>query len=156
MAKRSVLVIQNAAPEITGSIGHSLTLNEIPERTVHPYSGEKVPLELGDAVGLVIMGGPIGVYDQARHSFLRDELKLIEHALGSKRPVLGVCLGSQLLAARGAEVRKRSTRKSAGIPCGFPKRRRTIPYGPVFPVNSIGTATYSRCLLVPCRSPNRS
>jgi GMP synthase (glutamine-hydrolysing) len=107
MTKRSVLVMQNAAPETTGSIGHTLTLNEITERTVHPYSGEKVPLELDDAVGLVIMGGPIGIYDQARHSFIRDELKLIEHALRSKRPVLGVCLGSQLLAAAlGAEVKK--------------------------------------------------
>lgn len=114
MTKRSLLVIQNAAPETTGAIGDALTLHQIGQHTVHPYSGETLPRDIGDEVGLVIMGGPMGVYDQTRHLFLRDELKLIEQALQSKRPVLGVCLGSQLLAAAlGAEVKK-TPRKEIG------------------------------------------
>ena len=53
------------------------------------------------------MGGPMGVYEQDRYPFLRDELRLIEAALKDGRPVLGVCLGSQLLAAAlGAKVVK--------------------------------------------------
>ena len=115
MTKRSVLVIQNAAPETTGAIGDALTLHQISQHTVHPYSGETLPRDIGEEVGLVIMGGQMGVYDQARYSFLRDELKLIEDALRSKRPVLGVCLGSQLLAAAlGAEVKK-APRKEIGF-----------------------------------------
>jgi len=49
----------------------------------------------------------MGVYEQARYPFLRDEIHLINDALRAEKPVLGVCLGSQLLAAAlGAAVRK--------------------------------------------------
>ena len=55
--------------------------------------------------GLIVMGGPMGVYEQDSYPHLRDEMGLIESALKDERPVLGVCLGSQLLAAAlGARV----------------------------------------------------
>jgi GMP synthase (glutamine-hydrolysing) len=69
---------------------------------------------MGDGAGLIVMGGPMGVYDQAQHPFLHDEMRLIESALTLSRPILGVCLGSQLLAAvLGAEVKK-GERKELG------------------------------------------
>lgn len=108
------MVIQNAAPEATGAIGEELARNQIALHTVHPYSGETLPPELGDAAGLVIMGGPMGVYEQERHPFLRDELKLMEHALRNGRPLLGVCLGSQLLATALGAVVKKGVRKEIG------------------------------------------
>ena len=49
--------------------------------------------------GLIILGGPMGVYDTATHPHLRIEMKLIEQALKMNIPVLGICLGSQLLAS---------------------------------------------------------
>ncbi len=71
-------------------------------------------IELGDAVptdarpfsGVVIGGGvtPVSAVDE--HAFLRDELALIESALAADVPLLGICLGGQLLAhALGASVR---------------------------------------------------
>jgi GMP synthase (glutamine-hydrolysing) len=64
--------------------------------------------------GLIVMGGPMGVYEQAKYPHLRDEMDLIESALKLGRPVLGVCLGSQLLAAvLGAKVKK-GERKELG------------------------------------------
>src|SRR6185437_13542540 len=45
------------------------------------------------------MGGPMGVYEQDRYPFLRAEMRLIEQTLKSGKPVLCVCLGSQLIAA---------------------------------------------------------
>jgi GMP synthase (glutamine-hydrolysing) len=60
---------------------------------------------MGDAAGLIVMGGPQSVYEQDKFPFLRDEMRLIEDALKHAKPILGVCLGSQLLAtALGASV----------------------------------------------------
>lgn len=54
---------------------------------------------------LVVLGGPMGVYEGDRHPFLRAEVALLSERLASDKPVLGVCLGAQLMAAAaGAEV----------------------------------------------------
>jgi GMP synthase (glutamine-hydrolysing) len=54
---------------------------------------------------LVVLGGPIGAYEDEAYPFLGPELALIERRLASKRPVLGICLGAQLMArALGARV----------------------------------------------------
>ncbi len=55
--------------------------------------------------GLIVLGGPMNVEEQATRSHLRTELGVIEQALKQDKPVLGICLGAQLLAhALGAEV----------------------------------------------------
>jgi GMP synthase (glutamine-hydrolysing) len=60
------------------------------------------------------MGGPMGVYEADRYPHLGDELRLIEAALAAGLPVIGTCLGSQLLAsALGARVYP-NTRKEIG------------------------------------------
>jgi GMP synthase (glutamine-hydrolysing) len=48
--------------------------------------------------GLIVLGGPMNVEDQQRHPHLTTELKAIEAALTQGKPVLGICLGAQLLA----------------------------------------------------------
>lgn len=54
---------------------------------------------------VVILGGPLGANDEQRFPFLADELRLIEHRLRHELPLLGVCLGAQLIAkALGAAV----------------------------------------------------
>lgn len=54
---------------------------------------------------LVVLGGPIGVYEDDRYPFLKSELVLIEKRLKAAKPVLGICLGAQLMArALGAKV----------------------------------------------------
>ncbi len=58
-----------------------------------------------DAELLVVLGGYMGVYEADRHPFLGAELALIIERLALGRPVLGICLGAQLLAAAaGSEV----------------------------------------------------
>ncbi len=55
---------------------------------------------------IVALGGPIGAFDEALHPFLADELALLRERLASGRPLLGICLGAQLIArALGARVR---------------------------------------------------
>ncbi len=54
---------------------------------------------------LVVLGGPIGVYDHQDYPFLKDEIALISQRLAARKPILGICLGAQLMAAAlGASV----------------------------------------------------
>jgi len=52
-----------------------------------------------DADLLVVLGGPIGIYEIDRYPFLKDELATIEKAVKKETPVIGICLGCQALAA---------------------------------------------------------
>jgi GMP synthase (glutamine-hydrolysing) len=57
--------------------------------------------------GLIVLGGPMNVEDQHRLPHLKTELRTIEEALRQEKPVLGICLGAQLLAhVLGAPVRR--------------------------------------------------
>jgi GMP synthase (glutamine-hydrolysing) len=54
---------------------------------------------------LVVLGGPIGVYEAEEYPFLPAELEMIRRRLETKTPLLGICLGAQLIAAAaGAKV----------------------------------------------------
>ncbi len=82
------------------------------------------PLEAFDA--LIIMGGPMGVHDDAAHPFLMQEKAFIRAAIDAGKQVVGVCLGAQLAAlALGAEV-KANTQKEIGW---FPVTRLPVVSG---------------------------
>lgn len=93
------LIVQHVAVEPPGLIGDAVAVAGVSARTVRVFAGEPVPTDASGFRSVVVMGGPMGVADVGRLSHLRDEMKLIESALKHRVPVLGVCLGSQLLAA---------------------------------------------------------
>ena len=47
---------------------------------------------------VIVLGGPVSAMDDQRFPFLRDELRIIEQRLQAGRPLLGICLGAQLIA----------------------------------------------------------
>lgn len=96
-----VCILQHIEIETPGLIGDALASAGIATQTFL----RTPPSTLAGFDGLVVMGGPPSVYEQDRYPYLRDELRLIEDALRDGMPILGVCLGSQLLAATlGARV----------------------------------------------------
>lgn len=64
-----------------------------------PQKGLPPDDALARASGLLILGGPMGVYERQLHSWIDRELASIRAALARNKPVLGICLGSQMLAA---------------------------------------------------------
>ena len=47
---------------------------------------------------LIVMGGPMGIYDDEEHSWLQREKAFIKETIQADKPVLGICLGAQLIA----------------------------------------------------------
>lgn len=123
-----VLVLQHVPCETPGVIGEVLSAESISTEIVRIFEGKKVPDELEEAAGIVIMGGPMGVYEQNRHPFLRQEIRLIEEALKKEKPILGICLGSQLLAsALGARVKPGKQKEIGWYPVRLAKSAKTDP-----------------------------
>ena len=86
------------------------------------YLGDLVPSHLGQDEILVVMGGPMGVadLDNPEFSFLKREVDLLRSCIEQDQPVLGVCLGSQLLAhAAGARVRQMHDGRSRQYEVGW-------------------------------------
>jgi GMP synthase (glutamine-hydrolysing) len=71
------------------------------------YGGDEVPMDLDEVRVLVVLGGPMGVADvgSEKYPFLAREVEILTRMVKHDRPVLGICLGAQLLAhAAGAKV----------------------------------------------------
>lgn len=113
MAK--VYVLQHHPAENLGTISDALEGAALAWQYVRIYDGHPVPADMKGAGGLIVMGGPMGVYQTERYPFLRDEMTLIQDAVKQGRPVLGVCLGAQIVAAAlGAKVEKNPRGKEIG------------------------------------------
>jgi len=102
-----VLIIQHAGCEPIGTIGQVFDQNSISQHTVRTDLGDTIPTTISSFDGIVIMGGSMGVYEQDIYPFLTDEINLIKSAVAANIPVLGICLGGQLVsAALGGKVYK--------------------------------------------------
>lgn len=103
-ARRRVLVIQHVPWEGPHRIAEALRGAGLVPEVCAPLDGGRLPAP-AEVAGAVIMGGPMNVDDTARHPALADERAWVERALADGLPMLGVCLGSQLIArALGAAV----------------------------------------------------
>lgn len=113
----SVYVLQHAYAETLGTIEPALVAAGLKPRYIQSFAGQAVPLAMEDAAGLIVLGGPMSVGESSRFRFLKNEMYLIEDALAARKPVLGICLGSQLLATvLGAEVRRGEAKEIGWFP----------------------------------------
>lgn len=83
---------------------------------------------------LVIMGGGMNVYEYRNHPWLRDEKRFIERAIKGGKPVLGICLGAQLIAdVLGARVYQNAEFEIGWFPVRFNEAARSHPLFEKFP-----------------------
>ncbi|MCU1602385.1 MAG: putative glutamine amidotransferase [Frankiales bacterium] len=101
----TALVITHTESEDPGLIGTWLPEAGLGLSVVEPWRGDPLPDDLGSHEALVVMGGPQQAYDDGSAPWLRRTKELIRTAVAQSVPVLGVCLGAQLLAeATGGQV----------------------------------------------------
>ena len=96
MTLKPVLLVQHARHEHPAALRRVLETQGIPTLWIHPYRGDPYP-ELSSISGLVSLGGPMSSNDETGHPWIREEIRLIQGALKRGMPVLGICLGGQLL-----------------------------------------------------------
>jgi GMP synthase-like glutamine amidotransferase len=102
----SILIIKHVEIEGPGVIEDCLKEERIPYQILNLESGLHLP-KLDDFSAIVILGGPMNVYEEDRYPFLREEDLFIKEAIQRGKGVLGICLGAQLMAkALGAKVTK--------------------------------------------------
>ena len=100
---KPVVIFRHSPTEGPGYFSAWLEARRIPWRLVRIDAGEPVPDDPSEAAGLVFMGGPMSVNDD--RPWIAAELTLIRRAVAANVPVLGHCLGGQLMAkALGGRV----------------------------------------------------
>lgn len=102
-----ILVLQHVEGEGLGTIDGILKKQGIDRHFIKPFKNQRIPKTPDGYSGLIVLGGPMGVYEDDLYPFIKDEITLIDKALRKDIPILGICLGAQMLAkAGGAKVFK--------------------------------------------------
>lgn len=101
-----ILVFQHHPDSPAGIVGERMAARAAQVTTLDAQHGIDMPEDAGGHDGLLILGGAMNAYDDARCRHFPALLELARGYAAAGKPVLGICLGSQLLArAWGAEVR---------------------------------------------------
>lgn len=102
---KTATVIRHVAFEDLGTLAIALDQHHYQITTVEAGRDPISPMTAHQPDLLIVLGGPIGAYEEADYPFLADELRLLESRFQADLPVLGICLGAQLMArALGAAV----------------------------------------------------
>jgi GMP synthase (glutamine-hydrolysing) len=102
-----ILVFQHVAAEPLGTLDPLIRRRGHRVKFVNFERQPEARPRLDRYRGLIVLGGPMNVEDRVSRPHLQTEIDVISEALAQRKPVLGICLGAQLLAhALGAQVRR--------------------------------------------------
>lgn len=111
-----IQALQHVPFEDIGSMAQDFQQAGYPVNTTHWYRGDQAPAVDSFDV-LIVMGGPMGVYDEELYPWLRNEKILIKAAITAGKIVIGICLGAQLIACVcGASVTANPCREIGWFP----------------------------------------
>ena len=112
-----VLVLRHVPHEHLGTLAEALIASNITYEYVNLYENDIPNITIKDLCGLIILGGPMNVYSTDRYPYLEMEDRLIKQAIERDVPILGICLGAQLVAkALGAKVIKNKEKEIGWYP----------------------------------------
>jgi GMP synthase-like glutamine amidotransferase len=112
---KEILIFRHFPTEGPGHVAAFLDRHGIAHRTIKVDEGEAIPESITDIPGLVFMGGPMSVNDPL--PWIPKSLNLIRQAVAADRPVLGHCLGGQLMSkALGGRVRRNRMKEIGWLP----------------------------------------
>jgi GMP synthase-like glutamine amidotransferase len=98
MTKLKIHYLQHAPHEGAGYISNYAQINGYSLSSTKLFRNELLP-ELNTFDVLVIMGGPMGVNEESKFAWLKTEKIIIRSAIEAGKKVIGICLGSQMLAS---------------------------------------------------------
>ncbi|MER7518434.1 type 1 glutamine amidotransferase [Streptomyces sp. NPDC126499] len=111
-----VLVVQHEADAGPGLVGERLRLAGLDPRVHHPWRGEALPESLDGWAGLLVLGGAPNCEDDTAAPWLPRVRALVREAVEARIPLLGICLGGQIMAhALGGRVTLRSRGPEVGV-----------------------------------------
>jgi len=102
-----VLILMHDPKEDAGNISDYIEEKGGVLSIVRLYEGMRLPSDVNEADAVISMGGPMNVYQETAYPFLKDETFFLARCFDAGVPVLGICLGAQMMAkAAGARVVK--------------------------------------------------
>ncbi|MEN6406465.1 MAG: gamma-glutamyl-gamma-aminobutyrate hydrolase family protein [Thermoguttaceae bacterium] len=118
--KKEVLILRHMVHEAGGTLEEALARAKLDFRYVDLYRSAPDQLPFDRASSLIVLGGAMNVDQVEQYPFLANETRWIQQAMSAKLPVLGVCLGAQLLAkSLGAKVYPNSVKEIGWHPVEF-------------------------------------
>jgi GMP synthase (glutamine-hydrolysing) len=113
----NVLVLRHVPHEHLGTFALALRANDLAYKYVNLYEDANPNISVDGSSALIILGGPMNVYETDKYPFLKMEDGLIKRAIEKDIPVLGICLGAQLIAkSLGARVTKNREKEIGWYP----------------------------------------
>ena len=112
---KRVLFIQHGEVDKPGLLADSLAEAGVAIEVLHAYAGEPVPESLEGFDGLALGGGAQSAWQDDEFPYLAAECRLVRAAAGEGKPVLGLCLGGQLMARACSAVVRRAERRELGF-----------------------------------------
>lgn len=100
-----IYYLKHIDTEGPGTLGKFFEEQGFSSTTIELYNGDSLPQDFDNMEAVVILGGPMNVYEEDRHPFLKAETAFIAELIKRDILTVGLCLGSQLIAkAAGAKV----------------------------------------------------